>query len=178
MVEKIKHWYVPLILGLILGIIGVWMLVKPLSGFATLTAIFEWSFIIYGVLEIIFALTIRNVGKGWGWYLLGGIVSFALGVYLFKHPIASEATFALYIGFVSLFFSVSAIGKAMDLSSLKVAGSGWLMFWGILGLFFSFMLLWDPMIAGLTAVIWASIILITIGIFGVSLGLKLKSIAS
>jgi len=36
--------------------------------------LFSWSFIVSGILEIIFALQNKNEVDGWGWYLTVGIL--------------------------------------------------------------------------------------------------------
>ena len=174
--RKIKHWYVPAILGALLLILGFWMIANPESGFATLTALFQWALVIYGILEIIFSITIRLISKDWGWYFISGLISLFLGIYLFKNPVLSEVTFAMYVGFLALYYACTGLGKAMYLFTFNIPGSGWLILLGIFGLFFSFVLIWNPNAAGLTAVLWTAIILITKGIFGVALSFKLKSL--
>jgi len=59
------------------------------------------------------------------WYLpvIGGII-------LIKHPVLSAMSLAFYIGFVVLFKSSEAIGKAIDLMRMNIPGGGWLLFWG------------------------------------------------
>ena len=176
MSNSIKHWYLPVIGGIILLIIGFWMIANPQGGFKSMTLIFEWSFILFGIVEIIFAINIRKVIHAWGWYLIGGIASLFIGIILIKHPVLSALSLAFYIGLVVLFKSSEAVGKAIDLMRLNIPGGGWLLFWGILGLIFAFILLWDPTMAGLSAVIWVSMAFIFMGVFNLALGFQLKKI--
>jgi uncharacterized membrane protein HdeD (DUF308 family) len=67
-----------------------------------------------------------------------------------------------------------AMGFAFDLKGFADNGWGWLLALGILGLLFSFVLLWNPLLAGLTIVIWTGCAFITIGIFRIILSFKLK----
>lgn len=72
--NSVKHWYIPLIIGILIILLGFYTISAPLASFLALTFLFSWSFIISGVLEIIFALQNKNEIEGWGWYLSGGIL--------------------------------------------------------------------------------------------------------
>ena len=172
MQKALKKWYIPLVLGVLLLGLSLWMLFNPDLGFATLTTLFEWSFIFIGLAEVLFALELKNSVNNWGWYLFSGILFFLMGVFLIRHPLVSAASFSLYVGLICMFMSISALSKGSDLMALNAPGSGWMIFWGVLGLFLSFMLIWNPAAAGLTAVYWASFSMLSLAIFGISFGLK------
>ena len=67
-------------------------------------------------------------------------------------------------------------GFSIDLKSFGVNEWGWLLALGILGMLFSFILLWNPAFAGMTIVIWTSFAFIAIGIFRIFLSFKLKGL--
>ncbi len=47
---------------------------------------------------------------------------------------------------------------------------------GIIGIIFSFILLWNPLFAGLTVVVWTAFVLITAGITSIYLSFKLRKL--
>ena len=113
---------------------------------------------------------------GWGWTLALGILTAMVGILLLMNPEVSLATLPFYVGFLVMFRSIGAIGTALDLKNYKVLDWGTLMVIGILGLLFSFILLWNPVFAGMTVVIWTGIAFLVAGVFNVYLGFKLRNL--
>ena len=64
----------------------------------------------------------------------------------------------------------------MELKKYGVLDWGNLLAIGILGLIFSFILLWNPLFAGFTIVFWTGLALITIGGYGIYFSLTLKKL--
>ena len=62
-------------LGLLAGLVA---LVTPVASLAVLTIVLAGLFFIGGVVDIVLAVRLRPE-EGWGWMLLSGIVSIALG---------------------------------------------------------------------------------------------------
>ena len=64
-------------------IAGGYMISQPVSALATLTLFLATYFIASGVVQAIGALGARPEA-GWGWLLFGGVVSFVLGVMIWR----------------------------------------------------------------------------------------------
>lgn len=174
--NSIKHWYIPLIVGLLFTAIGIYTLISPLESYLALSIVFSLSFLFSGLSEIIFAITNRKEMDNWGWTLTFGIFTFILGVLLFTNPAISLTTLPFYVGFLVLFRSIAGISYSIDLKNYGILDWGNLMIIGILGVLFSFLLLWNPLFAGLTIVIWTGMALITAGIFSIYFSFKLKKL--
>lgn len=174
--NSINHWFLILIAGLIFVVLGIWTLLTPVSSYLTLSVIFSISFLIIGFIEIIFAISNRNEIDSWGWTLVYGILNFLAGVLLISNPSISIVTLPLFVGFIVLFRSIMAIGTSLDLQNYDVSDSGSLMIIGILGIIFSFILIWNPGFAGLSLVVWTSIALITAGVYSIYFSFKLKKL--
>lgn len=174
--DTIKHWYLPLILGIIFIVIGIWAIVTPAATYLSLALLFSIAFFVTGILEIIFSISHRKQLDGWGWSLASGILSFIIGVLLIIYPQVSILTLPLFVGFVVLFHSTMAIAWSIELKKYKVSDWGWLLFTGILGVIFSFLLLLNPLFAGLTVALLTGIALITIGIFHIHFSIELKKL--
>ena len=172
----IDYWYIPLILGILFVGIGIWSFVTPLAAYLTLTFLFSVSFLVSGIFEIVFALSNRKKIDHWGWTLASGIVGLVVGILLVSNSLISITLLPLYVGFVVLFRSVMAIIIAFNLKSYSVPDWKNLLFLGILGTIFSFLLLWNPIFAGLSLVYWTAFAFIAIGIFYIYFSFKLKKI--
>lgn len=172
----IKHWYLPLLAGLVLIAIGVWTFANPEDSYVGLAFLFALSFAVIGLFESIFAIRNKDILDGWGWTLAMGLLTLAIGVVMLMKPEVSMVTLPFYVGFVILFRSFQAIGTALDLKSFRVLAWGNLMVLGVLGVILGFILLWNPLFAGLSVVIWTGIAFIIAGIYNIILSTKLKKI--
>lgn len=174
--DTIKHWYLPLILGILFIIVGIWAIITPAATYLSLAILFSVTFFVIGVLEIIFSISHRKQLDGWGWTLASGILGFIMGLLLIIYPQISIITLPLFVGFVVLYRSMMAIAWSIELKKYKVSNWGWLLFAGILGVIFSFILLMNPLFAGLTVAVFTGIALITIGIFHIHFSIELKKL--
>lgn len=174
--NAVKHWYLFLIIGLIFTALGIWIFATPLESYITLAVLFSLTFLISGFFEILFAVSNRKEVDNWGWILVSGIVSFILGCIMISNPQISMATLPYYVGFVILFRSFMAISTAIDLQNYGASNSGGLLALGILGLIFSFIMLWNPVFAGMTIVFWTAAAFVSIGIYNIYLSIRLRRI--
>lgn len=172
----VKQWYLPLIVGILLVILGFYVLATPLTSYLALSFVFSISFLFSGLMEIIFALNNKNEIEGWGWYLAGGILNTLFGLLLLSNPAISLATLPFVIGFFVMFKSVQYLSFALDLKQYGIKNWVWILVFSILGMIFSFILLWNPVFAGLTIVIWTGIAIISAGLASCILSFQLKKL--
>ena len=172
----VKQWYLPLIVGILLVVLGFYVLSTPASSYLALSLIFSISFLFSGVMEIIFSLSNKNEIEGWGWYLTGGILNALFGLLLLSNPAISLATLPFVIGFFVMFKSVQYLSFSLDLKQYGVKNWGWILFFSILGIIFSFILVWNPVFAGLTIVIWTGMAIISSGFASCVLAFQLKKL--
>lgn len=171
-----KHWYLPLISGILFICIGLLVFSTPLKSYLTLAAIFAVTFLFTGVIEIIYAIANHKKSDNWGWSLAGGIIDFLLGILLVSHPDITIIILPFYIGFGILFRSIMAIGWSLELKRQQISDWGNLLAVGILGAILAFILLWNPVLAGFTIIFYTALAFIVIGIFQIYLSFKLKKL--
>ncbi len=174
--DSVKHWYLLLIVGIVLIGVGIWTFISPVASYLALSILFSITFLGSGSIEVVFAITNRKKLDNWGWTLAFGILNAVVGVILLTNPEISMITLPLYVGFVIMFRSLGAMGIALDLKNYGNLEWGTLMITGVLGLIFSFVLLWNPLFAGISIVVWTGLALIASGIFNVYLSIKMKGL--
>jgi uncharacterized membrane protein HdeD (DUF308 family) len=92
------------LLALIYGITGVYLVMNPVLGIASLTLLLSIFLLFEGVLEIVFYFNIRNAVSA-GWVLFDGIITLILGVLIWAQwPASSGLVIGTLIG-ISLIFS-------------------------------------------------------------------------
>lgn len=175
-VDSVKHWYIPLIIGIILMLVGIYVFTTPLTSYLALTVLFSVSFFVSGLLQIVFSIVNREELPSWGWHLAGGVLYTLFGIFLMSRPEITIVTLPYIVGFYVLFQSVSLLGWSFDLKKMEIDNWGYLTFVSILGIIFSFILLRNPVFAGGTLVAWTGIAFLVSGIGSIMLSLKLKKV--
>src|SRR6476620_1608020 len=93
-----------IVLALLYGIIGFYMLMNPLLGVLSLTLLLATFLLIEGVLEIIFYFQLRGTQHS-GWILCDGIVTLILGILVWAQwPSSAVWLIGTLVG-ISLIFS-------------------------------------------------------------------------
>ncbi len=174
--EIFRHWYLPLMLGIIFVFIGVLVFITPVNAYMALTMIFSITFVITGAIEITSSVLHRRDMNNWGWSLTTGILDLIVGLILVSHPLVSSMVLGLFVGFVILFRSFTAITWSIELRKYKVPYWGVLLGIGILGAIFSIILIWNPAFAGMTLVFLTGFAFVAVGIFQIYLSFVLAKI--
>ena len=108
------------LLGILTVVAGGYMFSQPLSALATLTLFLAGYFIALGIVECIGAFGARPV-PGWGWLLFDGIVSFILGVIIWRQfPVSGVWAIGTLVGIrlmISGWTLVAIGGAAKDLAA-------------------------------------------------------------
>ncbi|WP_044212541.1 HdeD family acid-resistance protein [Flammeovirga sp. OC4] len=172
--KSIKHWYLPLISGTLFIFAGIFTFSFPIESYVALSTIFSITFIIVGVSDITFSILNRKAMKGWGWQLLFGFTNTILGVFLINNPAISMVTLPMYVGFTFLIRAIGTISFSQDLRRFGVISNDPLLFMGVVGLILSLILIWNPVFAGFTIITLTGITCILLGVYHVSLSIKLK----
>jgi uncharacterized membrane protein HdeD (DUF308 family) len=174
--KSVKHWYIPLIIGIIFIALGIYILTVPLETYVVLSILFSLSFIISGLFDIYFSIRNHKILQGWGWYLVGGLLLLAVGVFLIIYPNISIAVLPFVVGITLLFRSFQLLGFAFDLKSLKILNWGNTAMISLLGIVCSFMLLASPIFTGFSLVLLTGFSCIFIGISSIFLSFDLKKL--
>ncbi|MFV0566401.1 MAG: HdeD family acid-resistance protein [Flavobacteriaceae bacterium] len=174
--RSIKNWWVPLLIGIVLIITSIWTFMSPLESYFALAIVFSISFLVSGIMEIYFSIANRDAIPNWGWNLAFGILTTIVGVMLIANPAVTMVTLPLYIGFVVLFRSISAIGWALDVKDYGVSSWKGLLFTAILGIILSIMILWQPAVGGFTLVFWTGMAFLMGGIYSIYLAVQLRKL--
>ncbi len=83
--------------AILYGVAGVAVIINPLMASIFLTLVLGFSILIAGFTRIIMAFHIRGM-KGWGWPLVGGIVSVLLGILIIAQwPVSGLWVIGLFV---------------------------------------------------------------------------------
>ncbi len=103
-----NHMWLHLIIAAFTIVIGFLILYSPGVTVAAITLLLAAFFLSEGLFKIIGSVATRF--QGWGWYLLNGIVSLALGILILMHwPSSSLWVIGLFIGIDFIFAGWSLV---------------------------------------------------------------------
>lgn len=170
-----RHWWVPVIRGLVAIIFGVIALTHPRLAAATLVLFFGAWVLIDGIFRIIGAIGHRASDPEWGWHLVIGILGIIVGLLTFHAPGITALALIVYVAAWALMIGASEIVLAVRLRR-EIKGEWFLILIGLISIVFAIMLLWNP-IAGAAALIWLiAWYAIIFGILGIIFGFRLRSL--
>jgi len=177
MIEKnVKHWWVPLVIGILFVLMGFYVFANPVESYVALAMFFAAIMLVSGSFQLAFSIFNREKIQGWGWQLTMGVIETFIGFILLFNIGLTLAILPFYVGFWLMFRSFMLIGFSFDMKTHEVTNWGWVLAYGMLILIFSWAIIIHPVIGGLTIIIWTGTAFIISGIVHVALSFKLKNI--
>ncbi|WP_298063145.1 DUF308 domain-containing protein [uncultured Rikenella sp.] len=175
--SAVKNWWLLLLLGIAVFIVGIVIFTYPGVSYVAMSVTFAVLILVSGVINIALAASNRNAAIGKGWLWAGGVVEVLIGLLLMFYPSISVATLPVFLGFWLMFRSFGLIGSGSDLMSMRVPGGGWTVFVGVLLLICSVLILAQPLLFGIEAVvIWVGVSFLVAGISMAVFSLELKGL--
>ena len=102
------------LLTLVYLVVGIMLLVDPLSGVVTVTLILGISFLLAGFFKALTALMSRAT-HGWGMLLISGLLGMIIGLLILANwPSSSEWTIGLLVGIDLMFGGMTLTTLALD----------------------------------------------------------------
>ena len=115
---KLVPWWLVLIEGILLIIIGIFLLTQPIATWGTLVWVIGLYWLISGVFNII---KIFFDSSMWGWKIFAGIVGIIAGCFYYqpdRGTIGFSATVILVLGLFGIFIGIVNLIQAFK-------GAGW-----------------------------------------------------
>lgn len=172
----IKNWWLPLVIGILFILVGVWTISTPVQSYMSLAIIFASFMFVSGIFQLVFSINNRNEIDDWGWHFAGAMFDFVVGAVLFFNPAITMVVLPFIIAFYFMFKGFATFGFAFDMKKYGSDGWGWLLASGALSVIFSLMILFNPTLGGLTIVFFTALAFFSLGLFNITLAFALKKI--
>lgn len=168
--KRAMPWWIPLIEGIALLIVGVLLLTSPIDTVLLLTRVLGLFWFLGGIFEIVSIFIDRSA---WGWKLIGGIIGLLAGYYLIMAPVAG----ALVLGFtIIVMLGIQALLLGIVNLVQAVRGGGWgIGVLGIINIIFGVILLSNTLIGMASLPLIIGIFAIIGGISTIYMALRLRS---
>jgi uncharacterized membrane protein HdeD (DUF308 family) len=167
-----EKWYMFLIKGIIMVILAVFVFFNPEDTLKAVAFYLGIGFFIAGIILVISGITERKAEKTWSYNLIEGIAILILGFLLVVAPLAMAAIIPVLIGIWAALYGFLIIIDAFK-STVSVALK---LVAGIIILLLAYVLIFKPLLLGLSIVIWLGILLLLAGSFNILMAVKLKQL--
>jgi uncharacterized membrane protein HdeD (DUF308 family) len=170
-VKLAKLWWLPLLRGVLLIIIGLYALLTPGMTVAALMRVAGVFVILDGILAV--AAGIAGETSSRGWTIARGAVGILVGIFVFAHPYAIAGIAAtMLLTIIALVIVVAGVmeivGAVRDRHEIE--GEGWLILGGALAVLFGVLVFIAPISFG-------RLIVQILGVYAIIFGISLVSVA-
>jgi uncharacterized membrane protein HdeD (DUF308 family) len=178
MKKKFKNWWLVLIKGVILVLLGFYIFRHPVDALVGLTLYVGITLLITGITLVIAALSFRKSSDTWGWRLAEGILDIVFALVLLSNPAVTAAVFPFVVGFWIIVYGVIFI---VDSFSDKKEGAGdwWMgLVGGIAGVIIGYFVTSNPIAGAITVTFWIGLGFLLLGIVNIAASFRMKKINS
>ena len=179
--EAAEHWWLLLLEGAALALIGWWLLTQPVSTTLILVQVLGLYWLIAGIIDVIVAI-FDKAEDSRTWRLFGGVIGIIAGLFVLNNAIfAGVVTPIIFLWVISLTFIVQGVVKIF-LGNKEADEVGYERSWGsfFTGLFYLLfgivLLTFGPLAKFSTMVIVAGIMAMLGGIGMIYFSFKLKAV--
>jgi len=159
------NWYIFLIKGIILIILSIFVFVYPEDTLRTGVVILGVFLFINGMFLFIRGINMKKGDHNWNLLMAEGLAYLISGFLMSIAPMLMAAIVPYMIGILAAIIA-AAFRESLNRSIRLLAG--------IIILLLACVLIFKPVLLGLTVVIWLGIILLGAGIFNIYLSIKLR----
>lgn len=172
-------WWLPLIRGIVLLILGCYALFRPGMTLAAYTQVAGFFLVLDGVFAIIAGVIGQVPSRGWT--IVRGIVAVLAGTFVFAKPVLVAGLTATVvvsiIGVMAILSGVMEIVAAIQ-DRKHIEGEGWLILGGVLLVLIGMALLATPLLFGISMVRVLGILAIISSIAMIVFAFRLKGLNS
>ena len=170
----LKNWWILLIKGIILIVLAIFVFRNPGEAILGLSIFIGVGFLLSGFIHTLSALLLRKEIKRWGWHLAEGLVDLFFGIVLLAKPQLTAVLIVFMVGFWFLFYAITNLIASFYLYEEGIKNWWIELIWGILGILFGMIIIFNPF-TGLITIVWLlGISFIMGGIFNISMAFFLK----
>lgn len=142
-----------IIAGVLLIAAGVYCFISPDAALSGLSILLGLVMLFSGIVDIVIFASARRFMLGAGWFLLDGIITVLLAVFLLCNQMFTMLSLPFIFGMWLLFGGISRFVSSFDLQRLGVKGWGWFTALGVLLTVAGILSFYDP-VSGAMAISW------------------------
>ena len=172
--RNVKHWWLLLACGILCAICGIVVFCNPVKSYITISIVFGIVMLLNGIVELITAVTSRNLFLLRGYNIMGGMLDLFIGLFLCAFPRLTLDLLPIILGVWLLYHSFMVMGLGSDLKAIRTPGSSLLFIGGVVMLIIAILALFSNSFGTNPVVILTGTAFIVFGIILSSIALELR----
>ena len=172
--RNVKHWWLLLACGILCAICGIVVFCNPVKSYITISIVFGIVMLLNGIVELITAVTSRNLFLLRGYNIMGGMLDLFIGLFLCAFPRLTLDLLPIILGVWLLYHSFMVMGLGSDLKAIRTPGSSLLFIGGVVMLIIAILALFSHSFGTHLVVILTGTAFIVFGIILSSIALELR----
>ena len=172
--RNVKHWWLLLACGILCAICGIVVFCNPVKSYITISIVFGIVMLLNGIVELITAVTSRNLFLLRGYNIMGGMLDLFIGLFLCAFPRLTLDLLPIILGVWLLYHSFMIMGLGSDLKAIRTPGSSLLFIGGVVMLIIAILALFSNSFGTNLVVILTGTAFIVFGIILSSIALELR----
>lgn len=106
-----RLWWLILAVGILMVLGGFCYWIWPVIGYAVASVLFGWLLIVAGVVQVCVSAG-SDRPRGWGWWLVGGVIDMLIGFALVRDLPLAEAVFPYFMAFIFIYWGFEELVSA------------------------------------------------------------------
>lgn len=172
--RNVKHWWLLLACGILCAICGIVVFCNPVKSYITISIVFGIVMLLNGIVELITAVTSRNLFLLRGYNIMGGMLDLFIGLFLCAFPRLTLDLLPIILGVWLLYHSFMIMGLGSDLKAIRTPGSSLLFIGGVVMLIIAILALFSNSFGTNLVVILTGTAFVIFGIILSSIALELR----
>lgn len=178
MEKKFKNWWLILIKGIILVLMGFYVFSHPVDALVGLALYVGITLLITGTTLVIAALSFRKASDVWRWRLAEGILDIVFAFVLLSNPAVTAAVFPFVVGFWIMVYGILFIVDSFK-DKKEGAGDWWMsLLGGIFGVIIGYFVTSNLVAGAITITFWIGLGFVILGIVNIAASFSMKKIHS
>ena len=172
--QLVGRWWLSIIVGLVALCAGFVVLINPVSSYYAVAMWLGIAVLLSGVITLVQFFTTDNGLVRNGWVIVAAIADIIIGVLLMFNMLITVTIMPILFGIWLLCRGFVGILQGIDLRSLHLPNSGWVIFGSIIMLAVAMAVLLMPESLGIELVIlFIAVAFLSYGFSSIALGLRL-----
>lgn len=170
--QSIPTWYLPLIKGIIMILLAVMIFSSPDGALIAWAFYIGIGFVFTGMVLVYQGFAGRDEQENWTWKVFEGLLDMFIGFMLMVNPLVTASVLPFMLGLWGAFYGIALFIDAFAHKENRFVKFvvALLVFW------ISSLIMFNPLLFGLTIAVWIGIIMLIIGIYSVILAFNLKKL--
>lgn len=168
------NWYFPLIKGIIMILLAIMIFSNPGGVLVAWAFYIGIGFVFSGMVFIYHGFAGRGEHENWSWRVFEGLLDMFIGFMLITNPLLTASILPFFIGLWGAFYGIAMFIDAFSHEEGEIVKltSSVVIFW------ISSLIMFNPVMFGLTITIWVGIIFMVTGVFNMIKSFSLKKKAA